>query len=161
MVCVVVRAVALKSESNSSAALSGQPCEWAIVDRFRREHVERWRSCGGSGIVRDARHVGGFRRWPPKAQKGGENNKNELSVSAKAKGTKKADAQSQPEKRLSPEALRVMREGVGEGIGQWVPMPGTDGTPGLFTIDTGDTLPKGGISRSPASRIAMAGRRAR
>ncbi|MGB8540307.1 MAG: OmpA family protein [Candidatus Acidiferrales bacterium] len=28
---------------------------------------------------------------------------------------------------------------------KWVPMPALDGTPGLFTLGTGDTLPKGGF----------------
>jgi outer membrane protein OmpA-like peptidoglycan-associated protein len=28
---------------------------------------------------------------------------------------------------------------------QWIPMPALDGTPGLFTLGTGDTLPKGGF----------------
>ncbi len=88
----------------------------------------------------------GFAGGLPKSKKAAKNPKNELSVGAKAKGAKKANAQSQPQKRLSPEALRVMSEGVGEGVGQWVPMPGTDGTPGLFTIDTGDTLPKGAFA---------------
>jgi outer membrane protein OmpA-like peptidoglycan-associated protein len=35
-----------------------------------------------------------------------------------------------------------------EGTGQqhkWAPMPALDGTPGLFTLGTGDTLPKGGF----------------
>ncbi|HVB99859.1 MAG TPA: PKD domain-containing protein [Candidatus Dormibacteraeota bacterium] len=59
----------------------------------------------------------------------------------KAKGSKQAGAQ--PQKRLSPEALRVMSEGVGKNVGQWVPMPGTNGTPGMFTLNTGDTLPRG------------------
>ncbi|HVB33912.1 MAG TPA: OmpA family protein [Patescibacteria group bacterium] len=67
--------------------------------------------------------------------------KDKKAASANAKRAKQEGAQSQ--KRLSPEALRVMNEGVGKGIGQWVPMPGTNGTPGMFTLNTGDTLPRG------------------
>jgi outer membrane protein OmpA-like peptidoglycan-associated protein len=73
----------------------------------------------------------------------GAKNKDKKAVSASAKNTKSAKAQAQTKKRMSPEQLRAEREGVGENIGEWVPMPGTDGTPGLFMMDTGLTLPKG------------------
>jgi outer membrane protein OmpA-like peptidoglycan-associated protein len=80
-----------------------------------------------------------FAGGPPSPKKAKEKDKKEAS--ANVKGAKSAKAQTQ--KRISPEAERVMREGVGKGVTEWVPMPSTDGTPGLFTLDTGDTLPRG------------------
>lgn len=68
--------------------------------------------------------------------------KNTAKKAEKAKATA-ANAQA---KRLSPEALKVTSQGVGEGIGQWVPMPATAGAPGLFTVQTGLTLPKGAFA---------------
>jgi len=82
----------------------------------------------------------GFAGGPPAPNKAKAKDKKEAS--ANAKKTKSAGAQT-TQKRISPEAERVMREGVGKGVTEWVPMPGTDGTPGLFTLDTGDTLPRG------------------
>jgi outer membrane protein OmpA-like peptidoglycan-associated protein len=69
--------------------------------------------------------------------------KDKKEASVKAKEAKSTGTQSSSQKRISPEAERVMNEGVGKGVTQWVPMPSQDGTPGLFTLDTGDTLPRG------------------
>ncbi|HEV2388000.1 MAG TPA: OmpA family protein [Candidatus Acidoferrales bacterium] len=81
------------------------------------------------------------------------------SSSAPAKPAKAADPQA---KRKEPEEIN--REGVGDKVGEWVPMPGMNGTPGLFTLNTGDTLPKGAFSvtgfvdkygRAPASLTVL------
>jgi hypothetical protein len=65
---------------------------------------------------------------------------------APAKASKSAGkaAKDQQPSNKSPE--EIAREGVGDKVGEWVPMPGLDGTPGLFTLDTGDTLPKGAFA---------------
>lgn len=63
--------------------------------------------------------------------------KTDKSASEKAAKNQKG-AQKEPEE--------INREGVGDKVGEWVPMPGADGTPGLFTLDTGDTLPKGAFA---------------
>jgi hypothetical protein len=77
-----------------------------------------------------------FAGGPRSPKKAKEKDKKAASV----KGAKNA---AQTQKRISPEAERVMRQGVGQGVSEWVPMPATDGTPGLFTLGTGDTLPRG------------------
>lgn len=81
-----------------------------------------------------------FAGGPPSPK--GTKAKDKKEASANAKDAKSAGAQT-TQKRISPEAERVMRQGVGQGVTEWVPMPGTDCTPGLFTQDTGDTLPRG------------------
>jgi outer membrane protein OmpA-like peptidoglycan-associated protein len=82
-----------------------------------------------------------FAGGPPSPKKAKEKDKKTVSVKKEAKRN-----QAQSQRRISPEALRVMDEGVGKGVTQWVPMPSTDGTPGLFTLDTGDTLPRGAVA---------------
>jgi outer membrane protein OmpA-like peptidoglycan-associated protein len=82
-----------------------------------------------------------FAGGPPSSNKAKAKDKKVASANVK-KDAKSAGAQT-TQKRISPEAERVMREGVGKGVTEWVPMPGTDCTPGLFTQDTGDTLPRG------------------
>jgi outer membrane protein OmpA-like peptidoglycan-associated protein len=80
-----------------------------------------------------------FAGGPPASKK----SKDKKTASAKVKDANSAGAQAQPQRLISPEAQRVMREGVGKGVTEWVPMPSTDCTPGLFTLDTGDALPRG------------------
>ncbi len=92
-----------------------------------------------AGVVAAPAAFAGGAPAPTKAK-----HKAKKDASAASVNTKGAPAQAQ--KRLSPEQIRISNEGVGQGIGEWVPMPGLDGTPGLFTIDSGVTLPKGGLA---------------
>jgi outer membrane protein OmpA-like peptidoglycan-associated protein len=94
------------------------------------------------GLIAVPALLAGGRPVPSRAK---ARNKKAASVHATLAKTSSAAAQSQNQKQLSPKQIRIMNEGVGEHVGQWVPMPSTDGTPGLFTIDTGITLPKGGF----------------
>src|SRR5579884_1196199 len=73
-----------------------------------------------------------FAGVPHSPRKAREKEKKAASVKDAQGGGAQAE-----QKRISPEAQRVMREGVGEGVGEWVPMPSTNGTPGLFTLETG------------------------
>jgi len=53
-----------------------------------------------------------------------------------------ADARSSPAPTI---ADATSHSPATEQHHKWIPMPALDGTPGLFTLGTGDTLPKGGF----------------
>ncbi len=84
-----------------------------------------------------------FAGGPPSPNRAKEKDKKEAVAGAKKNSSARARSQTTTKKRLSPEQLRAMREGVGKNVGEWVPMPGTSGVPGLFTLNTGETLPRG------------------
>jgi outer membrane protein OmpA-like peptidoglycan-associated protein len=46
----------------------------------------------------------------------------------------------------APKASPASRGDSGEQAPRWNPMPALDGNPGLFTLETGDVLPKGGFN---------------
>jgi outer membrane protein OmpA-like peptidoglycan-associated protein len=62
------------------------------------------------------------------------------------------DAKAAPDAGTTPSAATPLpvasNASADDDVSQqrkWVPMPALDGTPGLFTLGTGDTLPKGGF----------------
>ncbi len=72
-----------------------------------------------------------------------DTNANKPATSSDASGSSNAGAA--PALPAPPSAISASDDTATEQRHKWTPMPALDGTPGLFTLGTGDTIPKGGF----------------
>ncbi len=79
----------------------------------------------------------------PSASPNDPNAKKSIDTTNASTSSDEGSATAQPAP-LAPSAASNSAPGE-EQPHKWVPMPALDGTPGLFTLGTGDTLPKGGF----------------
>jgi outer membrane protein OmpA-like peptidoglycan-associated protein len=79
----------------------------------------------------------------PSASSNDPNAKKSIDTTNASTSSDEGSATAQPAP-LAPSAASNSAPGEDQPH-KWVPMPALDGTPGLFTLGTGDTLPKGGF----------------
>jgi outer membrane protein OmpA-like peptidoglycan-associated protein len=79
----------------------------------------------------------------PSASSNDPNAKKSIDTTNASTSSDAGSATAQPAP-LAPSAASNSAPGEDQPH-KWVPMPALDGTPGLFTLGTGDTLPKGGF----------------